>query len=150
MDLSEHFTYEELTRSSYAIRAGIDNTPPANLLPNLALLASGLERVRAVLAMPIHVDSGYRCPAVNAGVGGRLHPPSEHTLGLAADIICPAFGTPRQIAEALIARQADVRFSKLIQEGDWLHVAFVPDGPQGQVLTAHFGVGPVNYTQGLT
>lgn len=147
VQLTAHFSLEELTRSSYAIRQGIDNsTNDPDVLANLGMLAAALERVRTVLALPIHVDSGYRCPAVNKGVGGSKD--SDHMKGLAADIICPAFGSPREIAEALVAQKEFVGYNKLIQEGNWLHVAF-SDAPRYEVLTAHFGAGPTTYTRGL-
>ncbi len=144
--LSAHFTLEELTRSPYAERWGIDNTPPTEVLANLGLLAAGLERVRTVLSMPIHVDSGYRCPKLNSAIKGAKD--SAHMLGLAADIICPDFGSPLQIALALIAEKRMVGFDTLIQEGTWLHVAFA-DAPRFRVLTAHFGNGSTTYTEGL-
>ena len=145
-DLSAHFTLEELTRSPYAERWGIDNTPPAEVLGNLDLLAAGLERVRSVLSMPIHVDSGYRCPKLNSAIKGAKD--SAHTQGLAADIVCPDFGTPLVIAQALIEQKQLVGFDTVIQEGTWLHVAFA-DEPRFRVLTAHFGNGATTYTEGL-
>jgi zinc D-Ala-D-Ala carboxypeptidase len=47
MQLTEHFSLEELIASEVAARSGIDNTPPANIVSNLRVLAQGLERVRA-------------------------------------------------------------------------------------------------------
>src|SRR5438093_11543543 len=91
MMLSEHFSLEELTESEVAARAGIDNTPSAETMRNLLRLAAGLELVRAALGNnPIHVTSGYRSPRLNQMVGGAKN--SMHTQGLAADILCPAFG----------------------------------------------------------
>src|SRR2546425_12247172 len=49
MNLSTHFSFEELTLSDTAVRAGIDNTPSGQLMPNLVRLAAGLELVRAAL-----------------------------------------------------------------------------------------------------
>lgn len=144
--LSPHFTLEELVRSDYAIRHSIDNNPSSEVLANLDLLAAGLERMRSVLAMPIHVDSGYRCPKVNSAIGGAKD--SAHMQGLAADIICPAFGTPLEIAEALVAHKLLIGYDTVIMEGDWVHVAF-SDAPRYTVLTAHFGNGATTYTKGL-
>ncbi len=47
--LSAHFSLEELTASEIAARAGIDNTPSAEAVRNLARLAEGLELVRLAL-----------------------------------------------------------------------------------------------------
>ena len=49
MMLSAHFSLEELTASEVAARAGIDNTPSAEAVRNLARLAEGLELVRLAL-----------------------------------------------------------------------------------------------------
>ena len=68
--------------------------------------------------------------------------------GRAADIVCPEFGTPREISETLIQQKLLVGFDQIIQEGDWLHVAFA-DSPRFDVLTAHFGPGGATYTRGL-
>ncbi len=53
-----------------------------------AIVARGLivslEMLRRAWAAPIIVNSGYRCPAHNAEVGGS--PSSRHMIGCAADI----------------------------------------------------------------
>ena len=146
--LSEHFTLEELTRSDVATRRAIDNTPDAQTQARLCILAQGLERVRALLAVPMHIDSGYRCPTLNAAIGGARD--SRHMVGLAADFVAPDFGAPKAIAEFLADRADDLRFDQLIQEGDWVHIAFADDTPpRGDILTAHFVGGTVRYTKGL-
>jgi zinc D-Ala-D-Ala carboxypeptidase len=52
MNLSPHFTLEELTHSELAARRGIDNTPPADVLPRLVNLAHCMELVRDSLGAP--------------------------------------------------------------------------------------------------
>lgn len=47
-------------------------------------LVDALERFRDLVGKPVQVDSAYRCPVHNAGVGGAGK--SEHVEGLAADI----------------------------------------------------------------
>ncbi len=64
------FTPDWLSHSDTAVRVGIDNTPPAAVLPALVVLGAGLERVEELLAHPITHSSGYRCPALNALVRG--------------------------------------------------------------------------------
>jgi zinc D-Ala-D-Ala carboxypeptidase len=91
MNLSEHFTFEELTFSSTAIRLSIDNTPSAEIVENLRVLASGLEHVRSILRSAVHIDSGFRCPELNTVVNGAVN--SAHLSGFAADFVCPGFGT---------------------------------------------------------
>lgn len=135
MMLTPHFSLEELTASETAARAGIDNTLPAARMPNIRALAEGLELVRSALGnRPIHINSGYRCEALNMRVGGAKS--SRHLHGLAADIICPAFGTPLEVCRAIVA--AGVKPDQVIHEfGKWCHVAFAAPGavPRGELLT---------------
>jgi hypothetical protein len=143
--MSEHFSLTELTASSTAVRLGIDNTPNGEIANNLSLLADQLETVRAMLGnKPMHIDSGYRCPELNAAVGGAKD--SAHLSGFAADFTCPDFGSPESIVTALEA--AGLKYDQLIQEGTWVHVSFAPAMRQ-QTLTAHFVAGAkATYTFG--
>jgi hypothetical protein len=144
MNLSSHFTLEELTFSEYAARNGLDNTPPAPVLENLKYLAERLEAVRALLGVPLQITSGYRAPAVNAGIGGARD--SQHCLGLAADFVAPQFGEPYWVARRI--ETAAVQYDQLIHEfGRWAHVSFVRYNPRRQSLTT-FKAGV--YLPGIT
>jgi len=145
MMLTPHFSLAELTFSATAQRRQIDNSPPPSVLRNLNQLAVGLEDVRAALdGLPIRINSGYRCPALNRAVGGaRL---SAHMSGHAADFVCPDFGSPLEIVRTLAA--SDIQFDKLIQEGTWVHISFAP-AARRQLLTAHFGPGGTTYSAGV-
>ena len=67
----KYFTIEELTRSTTARQRGIDNTPSQQVIDNLtALVNNVLDPLRQAWGKPIHVNSGYRCPALNKAVGG--------------------------------------------------------------------------------
>ena len=121
--LSEHFALEEFTLSQSAVRAGIDNDPPAEVLAILRETAAGMEAVRALLAAPIQISSGYRSPALNAKVGGSKT--SAHVLGHAVDFNCHAFGPPLAVAQAIA--DSDIEWDQLIHEfGTWVHIAFGP------------------------
>jgi hypothetical protein len=123
MSLSPHFTLEEMTVSPDAVRHGLDNTPPPSVMPALERTAQGLERVRAALANPIIVTSGYRSSAVNALAKGS--PNSQHMRGEAADFICPRYGTPVDVAEFLADRLDQFQIDQLILEfGHWVHISF--------------------------
>ena len=135
MQLTEHFSMEELIASETAARAGIDNSPTDDIIVNLRLLAEGLERARAALnGKPIHINSGYRSPRLNAAVGGASK--SMHMRGLAADILCPQFGPPLEVCRALA--RAGLGTDQIIHEfGKWCHVAFPARSaaPRGELLT---------------
>ena len=133
MQLSEHFTLEELTRSDAAIRNGWMNNPDANEINNLTRLAELLEQVRKVVNKPISINSGYRCKQVNDSVGSK--DTSQHRIGCAADIRVTGM-TPSQVCEAIKA--SDIQFDQLIREFDsWTHIS-VPnkatDSPRNQML----------------
>src|SRR5690606_23101222 len=115
----------ELTVSETAARLGIDNTPTGRHMENMRNhLVPGMERVRALLGKPIIVSSGYRCPDLNAAIPGSSLT-SAHTLGLAADFICPGYGSPWDICQAIAA--SDIQFDQLIYEyGQWVHISFDP------------------------
>jgi uncharacterized protein YcbK (DUF882 family) len=124
MQLSEHFTLEELTRSEVAERKGLDNTPNASEVANLVRLAGLLEEVRALLNKPILLNSGFRSKAVNDSVGSK--DTSQHRIGCAADIRVPGM-TPKQVVEACI--EANIGYDQIIEEfGSWTHIS-VPDSP---------------------
>jgi hypothetical protein len=120
MQLTPHFTLEELCFSQEAVRTGLDNTPPPDVVANLLRLAKMLEKVRALLKKPIHISSGYRSPALNARIGGSTK--SAHMDGRAADFICPEFGTPYVVAKKIAA--ARLGYDQMIHEyGRWVHIA---------------------------
>lgn len=130
MQLSEHFSLEELTATQ---QRGVDNTPTEDVLHNLRYLAQCLEDVRDLLGVPVHVTSGFRCAALNAIVGGaRL---SDHVDGLAGDLIAPLFGTPYAVAKAIA--ESRIEFHQLILEFDrWTHISFHHGAPaRREVLT---------------
>jgi hypothetical protein len=133
MQLTRGFTLQTLIYSETAARRGIDNRPSDDVLVNLKRLAEGLEAVQALLGHPIEVSSGYRCAELNAAVGGAGT--SQHMQGLAADIVCPQFGPPIEIARAIMV--SDIGFDQCINEwGRWVHVSFSPV-PRGRVLSIY-------------
>lgn len=77
--LSAHFDASEFT--CHHCGAGADKISHR--------LIELLERLRANMGgIPLHVNSGYRCPVHNRNVGGV--PDSQHVKGTAADIATPA------------------------------------------------------------
>jgi len=142
LQLSEHFTLEALSASSTAIRLGIGNTPPDELLPNGRALAEGLEQVQVRLGHPLHHDSGYRCDALNEAIHGK--PTSQHKEFKAEDFTCPGFGTPSAIVDSIAA--SDIQFDQLIAEGTWVHVSF-SENPRREVWSAVFQNGKAIYTK---
>lgn len=131
MNLSEHFTLEELTATSHR---EFDNTPKASELANLMRLAALLEQVKTVLGgKPVMINSGFRSKQVNDSVGSK--DTSQHRIGCAADIRVPGM-TPNEVVQALM--KSDVGYDQLIREFDsWTHISVPNDSataPRKQVL----------------
>lgn len=148
IQLSTHFTLEELTASEFAVRKGIDNTPPSDIVAALENTARGLERIRKLLGAPMHIHSCYRCPKLNSAIGGASQ--SQHMLGQAADFVAPGFGDPTDICREIADHADEIDFDQLISEGSWVHVSFTDESiPRRSILTAHFGSGGATYTKGL-
>ena len=130
MNLSEHFTLEELTHTDHRT---LDNTPTehekciidgkeviVNAVANLPRLAAFLEEVKKVLGgKPIMINSGFRSEAVNNSVGSSNK--SDHRRGCAADIRVPGM-TPDEVVRAIIG--SGLAFQQVIREFDrWTHIA---------------------------
>ena len=122
MNLSEHFTLEELTATSHR---EFDNTPNATEIANLTRLAATLEQVKTLLGgKPVMINSGFRSKQVNDSVGSK--DTSQHRIGCAADIRVPGM-TPNEVVKAIMA--SDIGYDQLIREFDsWTHIS-VPDMP---------------------
>ena len=121
----KYFTIAELTRSTTAQLRGIDNTPSQQVIDNLtALVENVLDPLRQAWGAPIHVNSGYRCPALNKAVGGV--PASQHMLGQAADITAGLRAKNQSLYRLL--RQLNLPVDQAINEHDfrWLHASYGP------------------------
>ena len=134
MNLTAHFTLEELTASETAERNGWDNTPNDQELANLVRLAEFLEQVKEVLAgKPIMISSGLRTKKVNDAVGSK--DTSQHRIGCAADFRVPGM-TPDEVVKAIVA--SGIEYDQVIREFDrWTHIS-IPNSinfsPRGQAL----------------
>mgnify|MGYP003658304055 CR=1 FL=1 len=117
MNLTEHFTLEELTATSHR---EFDNTPNADEIANLTRLAIFLERVKAKLGgKPVMINSGFRSKQVNDSVGSK--DTSQHRIGCAADIRVPGV-TPNEIVQTLI--DSGLPYDQIIREFDsWTHIS---------------------------
>ena len=124
MNLSKHFTLDELTHTDHR---QFDNTPNEAERANLERLALFLEQVKEVLGgKPIMVNSAFRSEAVNNAVGSRKT--SQHRIGCAADIRVPGM-TPDEVVKAIIA--SGLGYDQIIREfynpeakaGGWTHIS---------------------------
>lgn len=127
MKLTEHFTLEELIKSSTADRLGIDNTPTKSIINNLTELAELLEKIRIEYNKPIIITSGYRCEKLNKAVGGSKT--SQHRLGQAADIrsVSDTKKDNQELFNIILGMifQDKIEVGQVIDEYDynWIHVS---------------------------
>jgi hypothetical protein len=130
MNLTEHFTYEELTHTDHR---EFDNTPNDVELSNLTRLAEFLEQVRTLLGKPIFINSAFRSKLVNDAVGSK--DTSQHRVGCAADLRVVGM-TPDEVVKAIIA--SDLNFDQIIREFDrWTHLSIpnsIHNQPRKQAL----------------
>ena len=128
----KYFTIKELCKSSTAIQKGIDNTPNSEIVSNLEQLVDIiLDPLRVKYGKPIHVNSGYRCEALNKAVGGSKT--SSHRFGLAADITGGSKAENKKLFE--LAQALNLPFDQLIDESNfsWVHISYSKK-PRKQIL----------------
>jgi len=139
MKLSKNLDLIEVTRSTEAKRRGINNSPTAEHLANLKLLAEKVfQPIRDHFAAPIHISSGYRSRMLNNAIGGAIK--SQHCTGQAIDIDVDGTSiTNKQIFDFI---KDNLEFDQLIFEfgndsnPDWVHVSFKKGSNRKQVLRA--------------
>jgi putative chitinase len=117
MNLTEHFTLEELTHTDHR---ELNNEPNELEIENIKRLAAFLEQVKTVLGgKPVMVNSAFRSKAVNDAVGSK--DTSQHRIGCAADIRVPGM-TPDQVVKAVLS--SDLQYDQIIREFDrWTHIS---------------------------
>lgn len=128
--MGKYFTMGEMVRSQVADARAIDNRLPKNLVGNVqGLIDRVLDPLREWYGRPVYVNSGYRCPELNAAVGGV--PNSFHLTGCAADIDTRQGRKENEKLFEFIRQ--NLPFTELGWEGGgrWIHVALVP-GREGE------------------
>jgi hypothetical protein len=129
MKISEHFSLQELVRTS----TGLKNEPSPTAKVSLIMLVQNvLEPARLSFGKPIKVTSGFRSPSVNKAIGGATN--SQHSKGEAADLFC------EDNAKLFEIIRNELVFDQLIWEGGtklqpaWVHVSYKTQGNRSEVL----------------
>ena len=133
VNLSEHFTLAELTKTSVKI----ENVPNEEQVKNLKRLCGWLEQLRRRWNNlygegddSIIINSGFRSPEVNKAVGGATL--SNHLTGCAVDIRCIGIEQALRYAAILldISDLNNEDFDELLIEQKahviWIHFAVRP------------------------
>ena len=117
----KYFSISEMLKSDTAIKQRLWNGAPKEAEENLrALVDEVLDPLREAYGKPIRVNSGYRCPRLNALVGGT--PNSQHMRGEAADIQ-PVVGNEGDLDELARILIANGKFDQLILYPTFIHVS---------------------------
>lgn len=127
--ISKDFSYREFERSEVADAKRICNVITSFEVRDSiqALTENVLQPLRDAWGKPLKVNSGYRCKALNAAVGGA--PTSQHLKGEAADI---AAGDPVKLAR--LAVKLGLPFDQMILYPSFVHFSHRLNGEQrGQI-----------------
>ena len=136
VQLTKHFTLEELCASATAKARGIQNRPNAQQIISLVYLACYvLEPLREAMHEPIPISSGFRCEQLNRAVGGVSN--SQHMRGQAADLCID--GDMKNGRKWFDYIKTHLPFDQLIWEHNeagayWVHVSYNLDGNRKQII----------------
>ena len=142
MKLSDHFSLQEMTKSSTAERRGIANEPDDEAVENLIMVCDTiLEPVREQYGIPFIPNSGFRCLELNRAIGSSDR--SQHTTGEAVDFEVPSISNK----EVALWVKENCKFDQLIlefyKEGDpasgWVHCSYVIEGENRQTARVFDG-----------
>lgn len=127
--ISNNFSYSEFEASDLAKNNGIMNSiVDANVRDNIqALVLDVLQPLRDAYKKPMKINSGYRCPQLNALAGGE--PNSQHMKGQAADISCDD-----PIALAKLVLKLNLPYDQMVVYPTFLHISHVRN--RGQICYA--------------
>jgi zinc D-Ala-D-Ala carboxypeptidase len=148
-NISKHVSYEEGVRSNTALRLGIENTPRAEQLEKMSVVANEVfEPLREWVGGPIKINSFFRCYKLNKAIGGSKT--SQHMSGQAMDID-DTFGCKTN-AEMFNYVKDNLDFDQMIWEfgdddnPDWVHVSFVSkEENRNRCLKAYKEKGKTKY-----
>lgn len=128
--ISKSFVLEEFTKSDTAKAKGIVNAIGQTEVVNLcALVHQVLQPLRDAMGHQVKIGSGYRCPRLNAAVGGVKN--SQHMTGEAADLCID--GDMQKGKRWFEWIKANCNFDQLIWEHNakgtyWVHVSYRASG----------------------
>jgi hypothetical protein len=136
-NISKHITLKEATYSATGEAKKIDNSPTAEHLANMKLLAEKVfEPVREWYGKPIKINSFYRSKALNLAIPGSSLT-SQHSFGQAMDMDTAADNKKlfNYIRENLDWDQLIWEFGTN-ENPDWVHVSYKATGNRKQILKA--------------
>jgi hypothetical protein len=121
--LTQHFSFEELTRTGKADLQDANRREARDYFDKLKLVAGMLEVIRAKFGV-VRVTSGFRGVTLNAATKGASAT-SQHCKGEAADFVCPAV-TVDELHRWIVV-ESGLAFGQCILEKPpgkaWIHIS---------------------------
>jgi uncharacterized protein YcbK (DUF882 family) len=122
MTLTQHFSFEELTRTRQTDLQDANRKEARDYFDRLRLVAEMLEVIRTKFGV-VRVTSGFRGPALNKAVNGSST--SQHSKGEAADFVCPSVTVDE--LHKWIVTESGLAYGQCILEkppgSAWVHIS---------------------------
>ena len=147
MRLTKNFTLKEFTKSSTALRLGLNNDPTKEGIIKLRLLATHLLQPLRNHIGSIRITSGYRSPELSKAIGSSSN--SQHCRYEAIDLQFVKRGKMDNLAIYNTLIELDLDFDQAILEfgnateyidpthPDWIHLSWKIIDNRRQVLIAY-------------
>lgn len=125
-----NFKLVEFIQSSTAKSLGLSNIPDWESVENLNKLVDAvLQPLRDYFCVPLYINSGFRCPALNAALKGASN--SRHLYGQAVDFTTMSQSLNDAIFE-YISKKMD--FDQVIRYDTFIHVSYVAGDNRLQII----------------
>lgn len=123
MNLTPHFTIEELAGTSNVQYKKLNLLKAQEQMGKMYMLAGFAERVREIIGKPMIITSGYRCPELNKAIGGALT--SQHIFCEALDFVVKGLRV-EDIFNRIVT--SDLKYNQIIIErnksgSQWVHLS---------------------------
>ena len=125
-NISKNISYIEATYSNTAKARKIDNTPDANTIVRMKLVAKKcFQPLREWYGKPIKINSFYRSEKLNVAIGGAKK--SHHVKGEAIDLTAGSVEENRKLYDWICD---NLEFDQAIWEygGRWIHISYKMNG----------------------
>ena len=125
-NISKNISYIEATYSNTAKARKIDNTPDANTIVRMKLVAEKcFQPLREWYGKPIKINSFYRSEKLNVAIGGAKK--SQHVKGEAIDLTAGSVEENRKLYNWICD---NLEFDQAIWEygGRWIHISYKMNG----------------------
>ena len=121
-NISKNISYKEATYSNTAKARKIDNTPDADTIVRMKLVAKKcFQPLREWYGKPIKINSFYRSEKLNVAIGGAKK--SQHVKGEAIDLTAGSVEENRKLYNWICD---NLEFDQAIWEygGRWIHISY--------------------------